>query len=63
MNEEIEKVMTDIERSASACSQEVREKAAELCESIESYVRQEPLKSAIVAAGLGFVVGVLLTRR
>jgi ElaB/YqjD/DUF883 family membrane-anchored ribosome-binding protein len=63
MSEELDKVIDDIDRSASECCAEVREKAAELAQSIEVYVRNEPLKSAIIAVGLGFVAGMLLTRR
>ena len=63
MNEELDKVMNDIDRSAEEVYAEVREKASELCQSVEIYVAKEPVKSAIVAAGLGFVAGMLLSRR
>ena len=38
-------------------------KAGELCESIETYVRQEPMKSVAIAAGLGLMAGLILSRR
>lgn len=63
MNEELDKVMGDIDRSAEECYDEMREKAAELCQSVETYVRKEPVKAAIIAGGLGFVAGILLARR
>ena len=63
MNEELDKVMSDIDRSAEECYVEMREKAAELCQSVETYVRKEPVKAAIIAVGLGFVAGMLLSRR
>jgi ElaB/YqjD/DUF883 family membrane-anchored ribosome-binding protein len=63
MNEEIEKVVKDIDQSAEACCAEMKEKASELCGSIEAYVRQEPMKSVAIAAGLGLMTGLLLSRR
>jgi ElaB/YqjD/DUF883 family membrane-anchored ribosome-binding protein len=63
MNEDLEKVVSDIEESASECCSEMREKATELCNTVEDYVRQEPMKSVVIAAGLGLVAGLLLSRR
>jgi ElaB/YqjD/DUF883 family membrane-anchored ribosome-binding protein len=63
MNEELEKVVKDIDKSAEACCSEMKVKAGELCESIETYVRQEPMKSVAIAAGLGLVAGLILSRR
>ncbi|HTQ38472.1 MAG TPA: hypothetical protein VMJ32_05565 [Pirellulales bacterium] len=63
MNEDLDKVMSDIESSASECCAEMREKAAELCNSVEDFVRHEPMKSVVIAAGLGLVAGLLLSRR
>jgi ElaB/YqjD/DUF883 family membrane-anchored ribosome-binding protein len=63
MNEELDKVMDDVDRSAAECCAEMREKAAELCQSVEEYVRREPMKSAVIAAGFGLVTGLLLSRR
>ncbi len=62
MNEDLDKVMNDIDRSAEECYAEMREKAAELCQSVETYVRKEPVKSAIIAVGLGFVAGSVVWR-
>ena len=63
MNEDLEKVMEDIDQSASECCAEMCDKAAELYQSVEGYVRREPMKSAVIAAGLGLVMGMLLARR
>jgi len=63
MNEELEKVVKEIDQSAEACCVEMKEKATELCHSVEAYVRQEPMKSVAIAAGLGLVAGLLLSRR
>jgi ElaB/YqjD/DUF883 family membrane-anchored ribosome-binding protein len=63
MAEELDKVMDEIDRSASECCTEMKEKAAELCNSVEAYVRQEPMKSVVIAAGLGLLTGLLLSRR
>ncbi len=63
MNEDLDKVVNDIEKSASECCNEMRERATELCGTVEDYVRQEPMKSVVIAAGLGLVAGLLLSRR
>jgi ElaB/YqjD/DUF883 family membrane-anchored ribosome-binding protein len=63
MNEDLEKVVSDIEESASECCAEMRDRAAEMCTSVEAYVRQEPMKSVVIAAGLGLVAGLFLSRR
>jgi ElaB/YqjD/DUF883 family membrane-anchored ribosome-binding protein len=63
MDEKLEKVVADVEQSASECCAEMREKATELCNSVEAYARREPLKALMIAGGLGLVVGVLLSRR
>jgi ElaB/YqjD/DUF883 family membrane-anchored ribosome-binding protein len=41
----------------------MKEKATELCNSVEAYVRQEPMKSVVIAAGVGLLTGLLLSRR
>ena len=40
-----------------------RAKAMELSSQVEAYVRQEPTKALLAAAGVGFAVGFLLIRR
>jgi ElaB/YqjD/DUF883 family membrane-anchored ribosome-binding protein len=63
MKNELDKVMKDVDRSAAECCTEMKEKAAELCNSVEAYVRQEPMKGVLLAAGLGLVAGLLMARR
>jgi ElaB/YqjD/DUF883 family membrane-anchored ribosome-binding protein len=63
MKNEIEKVMQDVDQSAAECCAEMKEKAAELCDSVEAYVRKEPMKGVLLATGLGLVVGLLISRR
>jgi ElaB/YqjD/DUF883 family membrane-anchored ribosome-binding protein len=40
-----------------------RKKAAELEDRVESYVREKPLQSVLIAAGVGVLLGFLLRRR
>ncbi|MCC7083385.1 MAG: hypothetical protein IT427_00080 [Pirellulales bacterium] len=63
MDENLEKVVSDVEKSASECCCEMRQKAADLCSCVEDFARNEPLKALLIAGGLGLVVGVLLSRR
>ena len=49
--------------SATQYIQQGREKATELTHQVEDYVRMEPTKSLLAAAGVGFVLGFLLIRR
>ncbi|HEY2762109.1 MAG TPA: hypothetical protein VGI75_15230 [Pirellulales bacterium] len=63
MKEEIEKAIDQVDESAAECCSQMREKANELCNALESYVRQEPMKSVVIAAGIGIVAGLFLSRR
>jgi ElaB/YqjD/DUF883 family membrane-anchored ribosome-binding protein len=49
--------------SATQYMEQGREKATELTHKVEDYVRAEPTKSLLAAAGVGFVLGFLLIRR
>lgn len=49
--------------SATQYMEQGREKATELTHRVEDYVRREPTKSLLAAAGVGFVLGFLLIRR
>jgi ElaB/YqjD/DUF883 family membrane-anchored ribosome-binding protein len=40
-----------------------RAKAQELTESMEDRVREQPVKSVLIAAGVGFVLGLFFLRR
>ncbi len=63
MNEELEKVIETVDCSADQCCAEMRAKAAELCNSVEAYVRKEPMKAVVIAAGVGLLAGLLASRR
>ena len=41
---------------------DTREKARELQVSMEEYIRENPTKAVLTAAGVGFVVGLLVRR-
>lgn len=41
---------------------DTREKALELHDSLEDYVRKNPTKSILTAAGIGFLVGLIVRR-
>lgn len=43
--------------------QKTAEKASEFEDQIVDYIRQKPLKSVLVAAGAGLLLGFLLSRR
>lgn len=49
--------------SASEYLQQGRTKAESLEKSFEDGIRQKPVRSILIAAGLGFVLGVFLRRR
>ena len=40
-----------------------REKLSEITAEVEDYIRREPLKAALIAAGVGLCVGLCLMRR
>lgn len=50
-------------RSAQDYYQQGREKAVDLERGFENYVRQNPLKSVLMATGAGIVIGFLMSRR
>lgn len=50
-------------RSAADYYEQGRRKAGELEEQVEGYVRQKPIQSVLMAAGLGVIVGYCLSRR
>ena len=49
--------------SASEYIQQGRERAMQLEKSAETFIHDQPLKSILIAAGIGFVCGFLLMRR
>lgn len=53
----------EIKDQASIYYNEGRERAAEFEKSLESYVQEKPLKSVLIAAGIGLVLGMVWKRR
>jgi len=58
-----EEQLENIRETAAEYVEQGRTKALELEGSLESKIRDEPMKSLLIAAGVGFVAGFLLLRR
>lgn len=52
----------DIRARGEAVAGDIREKADDLKQQLEVYVRNNPTKSVLMAAGAGFVMGLLIRR-
>jgi ElaB/YqjD/DUF883 family membrane-anchored ribosome-binding protein len=52
-----------LKSTASDYMEQGRHRAIEMERSLESQIRSQPLRSMLIAAGVGLVAGVLLTRR
>jgi ElaB/YqjD/DUF883 family membrane-anchored ribosome-binding protein len=65
--ETISKLTTEVSKLAKDAARETldegRAKAKELEKSLESEIRRYPLRSVLVAAGIGLMVGMYLARR
>jgi ElaB/YqjD/DUF883 family membrane-anchored ribosome-binding protein len=57
--EKVEQVRT----VAADCANEGREKVRQVEHSVEEYIREQPLKSMLIAAGVGLVLGRFWMRR
>ncbi len=49
--------------AAEECCAAGTEKMRKAAENVEDYVRREPVKSLLIAAGVGFLAGLLVIRR
>lgn len=58
-----EEQIENLRETASEYVEQGRNKALEWEDSLESQIRDEPMKSMLIAAGIGFVAGFLLLRR
>ncbi len=56
-------VVGTVRERAGAYYQQGKEKAGELTEKTQDYVREQPIKSVLIAAGVGLLLGILLRRR
>ncbi len=56
-------VVGNVRERAGTYYQQGKEKATELTEKAEGFVREQPIKSVLIAAGVGLLLGILLRRR
>lgn len=61
--EMVKKKVEQLRAEACDCANERREKVRGVEHSIEEYIREQPLKSVLLAAGLGMVFGRFWMRR
>ena len=52
----------DLRQSASEYYEQGRERAREWEQNLEAYVQDQPVKSLLIAAGVGFLLGVIWKR-
>lgn len=66
LREDIAALAASVKRLASeqigSSVDDVQDKAKEKVDDIETAIRRNPTQSAMIAAGIGFVVGLILTR-
>ncbi len=62
MCEQVSSATRQLRESARECYQQGREKAMEWEQELEQYVRERPVKSMLIAAGIGVAVGILWRR-
>ena len=53
----------DAKKKAVEYADEGKQEALRLEDQVESYIRQNPLKSVLIATGAGLLLGLLLSRR
>ncbi|MEM8872876.1 MAG: hypothetical protein AAGD32_01340 [Planctomycetota bacterium] len=57
-----EALREEAERQLNEAAQQAREKLGDLQSGIENYIREKPVQTLLVAAGVGLLVGTLLKR-
>lgn len=55
--------LSQVRDAASDCMEQGRARAHDLSRSIENQIREQPLRSVLIAGGIGLLLGVLLIRR
>jgi ElaB/YqjD/DUF883 family membrane-anchored ribosome-binding protein len=50
----------DMQRAAAATGETIQQKAAETQDVIETYVRENPMMAALMALGIGYVLGKII---
>ena len=61
--EKAQQVIGQVRERAGAYYQQGREKAVDYQHRVEDMVREQPMKSVLIAVGAGLVLGMLLRRR
>jgi ElaB/YqjD/DUF883 family membrane-anchored ribosome-binding protein len=61
--EAIENKVAEARELARSTYERSKDKAVEWSEGFEDYVRERPMKSLLVAVGLGIVLGAVMSRR
>jgi ElaB/YqjD/DUF883 family membrane-anchored ribosome-binding protein len=62
-HENVDKIMDKAESmkaSTKAAMEDARDKAAEIKDNIDEYIRENPEKSVLIAAGIGLALGALI---
>lgn len=62
LRSDVDSLVGAVGATGSHQAEALRDQAAEALESVEDAVRREPLKSLAIAAGMGFVLGVIMGR-
>lgn len=57
------KVIGQARERASTYIQTGKDKASDVSDRVEAFVREQPVKSVLIAAGAGLLIGFLLRRR
>jgi len=63
IRETAEDTLRRVQEAAPEYYEQGREKLSEITAEVEDYIRREPLKAALIAAGVGLCVGLCLMRR
>jgi ElaB/YqjD/DUF883 family membrane-anchored ribosome-binding protein len=61
--EAAQETLGELKESATEYVERGRERVSELGDTIESRIREQPMKAVLIAAGVGFVLGMCWTRR
>jgi ElaB/YqjD/DUF883 family membrane-anchored ribosome-binding protein len=60
--EQVKQQVEGFAKAASECSSDWSEQLRACTESAEEYIRKEPIKSLLIAAGVGVLIGLIVSR-